>query len=205
MKASVFKRDLKIYKTTNSIMDRAQTLGNFALASADAHDWPQAIAQLKEALQVCGDCSALPILHKDLGLIYCRAGDYKQRQDGAYLKRKSSLLRTEISLWRCIRWIRLQKSHVNSDCSPASPLPDRIGSRCKLLHAAADYKLSRKRISFADQFNDAFVAVEIRLPCLRGLMALHDTHRDESKERHKQCAYLGHTGSGCLQSSHMTR
>ena len=58
-------------------MDRAQTLGNFALASAAARDWPQAIAQLKEALQVCGNCSALPLLHKDLGLIYCRSGDWK--------------------------------------------------------------------------------------------------------------------------------
>jgi len=58
------------------ITDRASTLGNFALASADAHDWPQAISQLKEALNVCGNCSALSLLHKDLGLIYCRAGDY---------------------------------------------------------------------------------------------------------------------------------
>ena len=37
------------------IMDRAQTLGNFALTSADAHDWPQAIAQLKEGIQACGN------------------------------------------------------------------------------------------------------------------------------------------------------
>lgn len=58
------------------ITDRASTLGNFALASADAHDWPRAISQLKEALSVCRDCSALPVLHKDLGLIYCRAGDF---------------------------------------------------------------------------------------------------------------------------------
>jgi tetratricopeptide (TPR) repeat protein len=58
------------------IMDRAQSLGNFALASADAHDWPQAIAQLKEAITVCGDCSARPQLHKDLGLIYCHSGSY---------------------------------------------------------------------------------------------------------------------------------
>jgi Tfp pilus assembly protein PilF len=57
------------------VMDRAQTLGNFALASADAHDWPQAIAQLKEGIELCKDCSALPLLHKDLGLIYCRSGD----------------------------------------------------------------------------------------------------------------------------------
>jgi tetratricopeptide (TPR) repeat protein len=58
------------------IMDRAQTLGNFALASADAHDWPQAIAQLKEGIKACGECSALAQLHKDLGLIYCHSGDY---------------------------------------------------------------------------------------------------------------------------------
>jgi hypothetical protein len=57
-------------------MDRAQSLGNFALASADAHDWPQAIAQLKEAITVCGDCSALSQLHKDLGLIYCHSGSF---------------------------------------------------------------------------------------------------------------------------------
>ena len=59
------------------IMDRAQSLGNFALASADAHDWPQAIAQLKEAIAVCGECSARPQLHKDLGLVYCHSGSLK--------------------------------------------------------------------------------------------------------------------------------
>lgn len=59
------------------VMDRAQTLGNFALASAEAHDWPQAIAQLKEGIALCKDCSALPLLHKDLGLIYCRSGELK--------------------------------------------------------------------------------------------------------------------------------
>jgi len=50
---------------------------NFALASADAHDWPQAIARLKEAITACGQCDSLAQLHKDLGLIYCHSGDYK--------------------------------------------------------------------------------------------------------------------------------
>src|SRR6266403_3665637 len=59
------------------ITDRAQTLGNFALASADAHDWPQAIAQLKEGIKVCGSCTALGQLHKNLGLIYLHSGDTK--------------------------------------------------------------------------------------------------------------------------------
>ena len=59
------------------IRDRAQTLGNFALASAAAHDWPEAISQLKEGIQVCGGCTALGQLHKDLGLIYLHSGDTK--------------------------------------------------------------------------------------------------------------------------------
>jgi hypothetical protein len=63
-------------QTDQHIMDRAQSLGNFALASADAHDWPQAVAQLKEAITVCGDCSARSQLHKDLGLIYCHSGSF---------------------------------------------------------------------------------------------------------------------------------
>ena len=39
--------------------------------------WPQAIAQLQEGLKICGDCRALALLHKNLGLIYCRSGDLK--------------------------------------------------------------------------------------------------------------------------------
>ena len=64
-------------KAQKQIMDRAQTLGNFALASAAAHDWPQAISQLQEGIQVCGSCTALGDLHKDLGLIYLHSGDTK--------------------------------------------------------------------------------------------------------------------------------
>ena len=52
-------------------------MGNLALASANAHDWPGAISQLKEALQICGKCRELPLLHKNLGLIYRRSGDFK--------------------------------------------------------------------------------------------------------------------------------
>jgi Flp pilus assembly protein TadD len=72
------------------ITDRAQTLGNFALTSADARDWPTAIAQLKEGIQLCGDCSAKPQLHKDLGLIYCRSGDLKNGRDELLEARKLS-------------------------------------------------------------------------------------------------------------------
>jgi tetratricopeptide (TPR) repeat protein len=75
--AKVFQDRFEVLQTNRHIMDRAQTLGNFALSSAAAHDWPQAIGQLQEGLRVCGHCSALALLHKNLGLIYCHSGDLK--------------------------------------------------------------------------------------------------------------------------------
>ena len=64
--AQQFQRRFDTLQSQKRIMDRAQTLGNFGLSAAAAHDWPQAIAQLKEGLQVCGQCSALALLHKNL-------------------------------------------------------------------------------------------------------------------------------------------
>jgi tetratricopeptide (TPR) repeat protein len=75
--AKILQSRFEALQARRHIMDRAQTLGNFALSSAAAHDWPQAISQLQEGLKICGDCSALALLHKNLGLIYCRSGDLK--------------------------------------------------------------------------------------------------------------------------------
>ena len=75
--AKLLQDRFEALQTRRHVMDRAQTLGNFALSSAAAHDWPQAIAQLQEGLKICGDCSALALLHKNLGLIYCRSGNLK--------------------------------------------------------------------------------------------------------------------------------
>jgi tetratricopeptide (TPR) repeat protein len=72
-----FQARFEALQSQKQIMDRAQTLGNFALASAAAHDWPQAISQLQEGIQLCGGCNALGQLHKDLGLIYLHSGNTK--------------------------------------------------------------------------------------------------------------------------------
>jgi tetratricopeptide (TPR) repeat protein len=57
------------------IIDRAETLANDAVASMQAQDWPQAIRQLKEAIDACGQCSVRAELHKKLGLMHCHAGE----------------------------------------------------------------------------------------------------------------------------------
>ena len=63
----------------NQMSDRVKTLNNFALEAANARDWPQAIEQLQESIKTCGQCKQLPVLHRNLGLIYARKGDI---QDG---------------------------------------------------------------------------------------------------------------------------
>jgi tetratricopeptide (TPR) repeat protein len=57
------------------IVDQAGTLANDALAASEAHDWPEAIRQLKQAIEVCGGCVMKADLHKNLGLIDCQMGD----------------------------------------------------------------------------------------------------------------------------------
>ncbi len=59
----------------NNILDRAGTLNNDAVALMQQGDWNTAAAKLKEALQMCADCTASRDLHKNLGLVYCHAGE----------------------------------------------------------------------------------------------------------------------------------
>jgi tetratricopeptide (TPR) repeat protein len=57
------------------ILDHAATLANNGIEAASAHDWPEAMRQLKEAIAACGDCAAKADLHRKLGIIDCQAGD----------------------------------------------------------------------------------------------------------------------------------
>jgi tetratricopeptide (TPR) repeat protein len=56
------------------ISDRVQQLGNFALAASNAQNWPQAFAQIQEAIQLCGSCPEAAHLHKNLGWMYFHTG-----------------------------------------------------------------------------------------------------------------------------------
>ena len=58
-----------------SILDRADTLANNGIEAASAHDWPEAIRQLKEAIAACGECAAKADFYRKLGIIDCQAGD----------------------------------------------------------------------------------------------------------------------------------
>jgi superkiller protein 3 len=60
---------------SQQIADRVSELGNFALEAANAQNWPQAMEQMNEAIQLCGNCSQSAHLHKNLGLFYGRTGN----------------------------------------------------------------------------------------------------------------------------------
>ena len=79
--ARLYQERFAALQKKRQMTDQADTLGNFGLAAASARDWPQAIAHLKEALQVCGKCKSLADIHKNLGLIYCRSGDLKNGEE----------------------------------------------------------------------------------------------------------------------------
>lgn len=57
------------------ILDRADSLANNGIEAESAHDWPEAIRQLQEAIAACGDCRAKADLHRKLGIIDCQSGD----------------------------------------------------------------------------------------------------------------------------------
>jgi tetratricopeptide (TPR) repeat protein len=54
---------------------QVNSLGNQAYEAINNRQWPEAIAALREAIGLCGDCNMQASLHKDLGLALCNSGD----------------------------------------------------------------------------------------------------------------------------------
>jgi DNA-binding NtrC family response regulator len=65
----------RVVQKKRRIVDQAGTLANDAVAASEAHDWPEAIRQLQQAIEVCGGCVMQADLHKSLGLIDCQMGE----------------------------------------------------------------------------------------------------------------------------------
>jgi tetratricopeptide (TPR) repeat protein len=60
---------------SQQIADQVSQLGNFALEAANAQNWPQAVEQMNEAIQLCGNCPQSAHLHKNLGFFFGRTGN----------------------------------------------------------------------------------------------------------------------------------
>ena len=102
--AQEYQERFRLHQERRRITDRAETLGNFALASANARDWPQAIAHLREAIEVCGECPTKALLHKNLGLIHARSGDLERAESA--LRSASEMLPDDADVERSLQLIR---------------------------------------------------------------------------------------------------
>jgi hypothetical protein len=58
----------------NNILGRVQTLENFAITAQKDGKFDEAVTDMKEAIEICGNCRFIAQLHKNLGLIECQAG-----------------------------------------------------------------------------------------------------------------------------------
>jgi tetratricopeptide (TPR) repeat protein len=73
--AKQYQDRFEALQKSQQIADRVAELGNFALEAANAQNWPQAVEQMNEAIQLCGNCPQSAHLHRNLGLFYGRTGN----------------------------------------------------------------------------------------------------------------------------------
>ncbi len=74
----VFLERFQTLKQQREANDRIQKLGSYGLEAAEAKDWPQAVKNFKEALELCGLCASGEDLHRNLGLIYVLKGEVEE-------------------------------------------------------------------------------------------------------------------------------
>jgi tetratricopeptide (TPR) repeat protein len=76
--AKIYLERFQSLKKQREVDDRVQKLGSYGLEAAKARDWPQAVADFKEAIELCGLCASLEDLHRNLGLIFVLKGDVEE-------------------------------------------------------------------------------------------------------------------------------
>ena len=71
-----YSERLRDLKRQESAAARAKVLSNFGLAAAGREEWESAVGQLREAVEVCGDCPIQAVLRKNLGLVLADSGEF---------------------------------------------------------------------------------------------------------------------------------
>ena len=72
------KEHFDALKQKTGALERSKTLGNQAYGASTQQDWVKSEGLYREALETCGDCEIQAALHKNLGLVLCRAGNLQE-------------------------------------------------------------------------------------------------------------------------------
>ena len=75
--AKAYRERVGKLKKIGQTTDRAEMLSFLAVSSAKAGKLAEAITQLQEAVDLCGDCRLRGDILKSLGLVYCHSGDLR--------------------------------------------------------------------------------------------------------------------------------
>ena len=69
-----YQHQLQEFEEREQLTDRIELLRSFALQAGKAGNWPQAIEQLQQAIQLCKACKDAALLHKNLAFFYEKTG-----------------------------------------------------------------------------------------------------------------------------------
>ena len=88
-------------------MESIKGLGNRGIEAMEQQDWPSAINLFKQAISMCGQCTILGDLEKNLGLAACHSGDFDTGQ--RELTEALRLKPTDPDIVVALRWIQQQR------------------------------------------------------------------------------------------------
>jgi hypothetical protein len=88
-------------------MESIKGLGNRGIEAMEQQDWPSAINLFKQAISLCGQCTILGDLEKNLGLAACHSGDFDTGQ--RELTEALRLKPTDPDIVVALRWIQQQR------------------------------------------------------------------------------------------------
>ena len=69
-----YQHQLQELEEREQLTNQIELLRSFALQAGKAGNWPQAIEQLQQALQLCQACKGAALLHKNLAFFYEKTG-----------------------------------------------------------------------------------------------------------------------------------
>jgi tetratricopeptide (TPR) repeat protein len=78
--AQEYQQRFDALQKQQQVTDQVGQLGNFAIEASNAQNWPEAIAQMQQAIQLCADCAEAGHLHRNLGLFYCKTGKFEDAE-----------------------------------------------------------------------------------------------------------------------------
>ena len=109
--ASDMLEKFKALQLREQATDQARNLGNQAYSAMQKQSWTTAIAALRQAIEICNECTLAADLHQRLGLAECHAGNLDEGE--AELRFALSLKPDNRETVGALQWIQDQRRGIS--------------------------------------------------------------------------------------------